>query len=101
MSHDLVLSSRGEEFPLVGNPDADAPGLGRHRVFGGDPGAVVAWYERHCRGLNWTADDWTGRAGLDESCAPPDWARPDPVERHIAMVDAFLAFADGARFGAS
>jgi hypothetical protein len=33
--------------------------------------------------------------------APPEWAFPDPVSRHVAMVDAFLAFAPDAKFGAS
>jgi hypothetical protein len=109
MSHDLCLYSDFEEFPLVGAPDADGHGLGRAEVFSGKAGRVVEWYGRHCRDLGWDADAWEGAAGLESSCvvgndyytAPPEWADPDPVARHIAMIDAFLAFAPGAKFGAS
>lgn len=106
MSHDLCLFSRFEEFHLVGNPDADA--LGRAQVFSGNAAPVVEWYERHCRELGWDSSLWEGRAYLelswlptnDYDTPPPEWADPDPVSRHIAMIDAFLAFAPGARFGA-
>ena len=109
MSHDLCLFSRAEEFPLVGNPDADDLGLGRDKVFGGNAGVVVKWYEGYCRALGWSAEDWVGHAGLESSCLadndfytpPPEWAAPDPVARHVAMIDAFLAFAPDAKFGAS
>jgi hypothetical protein len=132
MSHDLCLYSRHEEFPLVGNPDAEDLGLGRSTVFSGNADVVVAWYVEYCRALGWSKDDWLVRlspptrlrliasdcrceaesdeaeAESDEaeaesdSWAPsPEWAEPDPVTRHIAMVDAFLAFAPDAKFGAS
>jgi hypothetical protein len=109
MSHDLCLHSTFEEFPLIGNPDAETPGLGRSKVFSGNACVVVAWYEGHCRDLGWEAVTWAGHAYLEESClvdndyytAPPAWADPDPVARHIAMINAFLAFAPGAKFGAS
>jgi hypothetical protein len=135
MSHDLCLYSRYEEFPLVGNPDAEDLGLGRSTVLSGNDGVVVAWYMEYCRALGWSKDDWLVRltpptrfasdcryeaeryeaendvendAESDEakaesdSWAPsPEWAEPDPVARHIAMVDAFLAFAPDAKFGAS
>lgn len=108
MSHDLCLCSSFEEFPLVGNPDADAPGLGRAIVFGGNATGVIAWYEQHCRDLGWGMDSWAWDTRLAPSCLDsndcytmaPEWADPDPVARHIAMVDAFLAFAPGAKFGA-
>lgn len=106
MSHDLCLVSPTEEFSLVGNPDADE--LGRAQVFSGNPAPVIVWYEGHCRRLDWEAVDWEGRALLEHSwlpendapTPPPEWADPDPVARHIAMIDAFLAFAPGAHFGA-
>ena len=110
MSHDLCLYSQIEEFDLVGCPDAEATGLGRSLVFGGNAGSVVDWYEEYCRSLTWDQDDWVMAAGLAPSCVvdhndhyspPPEWAKPDAVTRHIAMVDAFLAFAPGAKFGAS
>lgn len=97
MSHDLCLSSRYEEFPLVGNPDADDPGLGRGTVFSGNAGVVVAWYSRYCRDLQNEMDGWP----MMDGWSTPEWADPDPVDRHIAMIDAFLAFAPGAKFGAS
>lgn len=108
MSHDLCLHAGGLEFPLAGNPDADDLGLGRPVVFGGNSDRVVAWYEGYCRRLGWGAAEWE-RWGLSPSFLleddawshAPEWATPDPVSRHIAMVDAFLAFAPGARFGAS
>jgi len=100
MSHDLCLYSNHEKFSLVGNPDADAPGLGRARVFSGNAGSVVAWYERHCRELSWDADIWACHLE-SSSIASPVWADPDPVTRHIMMINAFLAFAPGAKFGAS
>jgi hypothetical protein len=104
MSHDLCLYSLSDEFELVGNPDADE--LGRSKVFCGNAGPIVERYEQHCRDLKW--DDWEGHANLEYSWLPendcypppPEWADPDPVTRHIAMIDAFLAFAPGARFGA-
>ena len=104
MSHDLCLYAHAEEFPLVGNPDAEA--LGRAKVFCGSVAPVVEWYEQHCRALGW--DDWEGRSYLETSwlpendchTPPPEWADPDPVSRHIAMINAFLAFAPGATFGA-
>jgi hypothetical protein len=99
VSHDLCLSSRYEEFPLVGNPDAEDLGLGRSTVFSGNAGVVVEWYEQYCRRLVKSTDSWDMLQ--DSDWPPPEWADPDPVERHIAMVDAFLAFAPGARFGAS
>ena len=104
MSHDLCLFARSEKFPLVGNPDACA--LGLRKVFCGNAAPVIEWYEQHCRDLGW--DDWEGRSYLERSCLPendchtppPEWADPDPVSRHIAMINAFLAFAPGATFGA-
>ncbi len=116
MGHDLCLSSHFEEFPLVGNPDAEDLGLGRATIFSGNAGAVVKWYAWYCRGqnLNWgerlsppvgdrfvtcDLDAWT--AVQDSIWPTPEWADPDPIDRHIALVDAFLAFAPGARFGAS
>lgn len=107
MSHDLCLHAGGVEFPLPGNPDADDCGLGRATVFGGNAGAVVAWYEGYCRRLGWDVavwERWLAPSYLpenDEWSHAPEWATPDPVSRYIAMVDAFLAFAPGARFGAS
>jgi hypothetical protein len=109
MSHDLCLYSHFEAFPLVGNPDAEGPGLGRAKVFSGNAAVIVEWYEQHCRDLGWDAVIWAGHAYLEDSCltdndcytVPPEWASPDPVARHIAMIDAFLAFAPGAKFGAS
>lgn len=106
MSHDLCLFSRDEEFPLVGNPDADD--LGRATVFCRNPEPILRWYEGHCRNLGWDPILWEGRAYLEPSwlpendcCSPPpEWASPDPVSRHIAMINAFLAFAPGATFGA-
>jgi hypothetical protein len=99
VSHDLCLSSRYEEFPLVGNPDAEDLGLGRSTVYSGNPGVVVEWYEQYCRRLARSTDSW---GMLQDSDGPtPAWADPDPVARHIAMIDAFLAFAPGAKFGAS
>lgn len=139
MSHDLCLTSHDDEFLLVGNPDAEGPGLGRHTVFNGNAGTVVEWYARYCNSLEWAPYDWfyhlstpirsrpigdDAHLGLAkalgvtvdkwrlilnceqeadrDSCAPsPEWASPDPVARHIAMVNAFLAFAPDAKFGAS
>lgn len=103
MSHDLCLFASSEEFPLVGNPDADT--LGRGKAFCGNEAPIIKWYEQHCRALGWDAIDWEGRAHLDYSwheyrTKPPEWADPDPVARHIAMINAFLAFAPGASFGA-
>ena len=110
MSHDLCLHAGDLEFPLAGNPDADDLGLGRAVVFGGNSDRVVAWYEGHCRRLGWDGAQWE-RWGLAASFLPendvwshapePEWATPDLVSRHVAMVEAFLAFAPGARFGAS
>lgn len=102
MSHDLCLFSPVDEFLLVCNPDADD--LGRDMVSCGNAAPIVEWYERHCRNLGWNALDWEGRANLEHSwlpendcyAPPPEWADPDPVARHIAMVNAFLAFAPGA-----
>jgi len=121
MSHDLCLYSRFEEFPLIGNPDAEDPGLGRHKVFSGNAENVVKWYTRHCLDIaaailhdSWIMpltypvygrhvacdlDAWT--ACQDSYYSTPEWADPDPVARHLAMVDAFLAFAPEAKFGAS
>ena len=110
MSHDLYLLSNTDEFSLVGSPDADDIGLGRDKVFGGNAGIVVEWYAQYCRNLGWDADVWEASgANLASSCladndyytSPPEWASPDPVARHIAMVNAFLAFAPGAKFVAS
>jgi len=106
MSHHLCLFSHFEEFYLVGSPDADD--LGRARVSCGNTTPIVEWYESHCRDLGWDASSWEGRAYLefsslpenDSHTPPPEWASPDPISRHIAMVNAFLAFAPGARFGA-
>lgn len=99
MSHDLCLHSNFEEFPLVGNPDAEAPGLGRGQVFSGNAGIVVEWYAQHCHDLGWDAATWVWHN--DDCTLTPEWADPGPVARHIAMINAFLAFAPGARFGAS
>ena len=119
MSHDLCLYSSYDEFPLAGSPDAEGPGLGRHKVLSGNAGNVVDWYARYCQALAWPMDTWVMKltttvydrnvaCDLDvltaatDSCWPtPEWADPDPVTRHLAMVDAFLAFAPCARFGAS
>jgi hypothetical protein len=109
MSHDLCLYSRFEEFDLVGNPDAEGFGLGRAKVFGGNADSVVTWYAEHCKDLAWDQETWLGLANLSPSSlyenncytSPPEWADPDPVARHLAMVDAFLAFAPDAKFGAS
>jgi hypothetical protein len=49
MSHDLCLFSRSDEFPLIGNPDADS--LGRAKVFCGNATPIIEWYEQHCRDL--------------------------------------------------
>jgi hypothetical protein len=106
VSHDLCLFASSGEFPLVGHPDADA--LGRTQVFCGNAAPIIEWYEQHCRNLGRAAIDWEGHAYLECSCLrendyytpPPEWASPDPVTRHIAMINAFLAFAPGAKFGA-
>jgi hypothetical protein len=101
VSHDLCLYSHFEEFPLVGNPEAEAPGLGRATVFSGNAGSVVAWYELYCRGLGWDEAAWAVHLNGYDCTPPPAWADPDPVTRHIAMINAFLALAPGAKFGAS
>lgn len=119
MSHDLCLFSSFDEFALVGNPDAEDLGLGRTKVFNGNAGSIVEWYTRHCRDLAWPNENWVERlsqpllnrvvtsdldtfiATQDSLCPAPEWADQDPVDRHIAMINAFLVFAPGATFGAS
>jgi hypothetical protein len=118
MSHDLCLYSRYQEFPLAGSPDSEDLGLGRSKVLNGNAGYVVDWYTRYCQALAWPMDTWIMKltppayerdvacdldvliAATDSLWTPPDWAQ-NPVSRHIAMIDAFLAFAPGARFGSS
>lgn len=120
MSHDLCLYSSCDEFQLVGSPDADAFGLGRSKVFNGNAGTVIDWYTGYCRALAWPIDkrvmhlarpvydrdvpgdyDDVWIAFSDSRWPAPEWESPDPVARHIAMLDAFLAFSPDARFGAS
>lgn len=109
MSHDLGLRSRTDTFSLAGSPDLADLGLGDGAAQSGNAGTVVKAYERYCRTFGWKAETWEGCGWLSSSCLPendlyttsPEWANPGAVDRHIAMVDAFLAFAPGARFEVS
>ncbi len=87
MSHNLVLvSTSGQEFDLVQTPTV----ITRMALaVAGNTGHAVATYERWLRVERLWADD-------DEDHAP-GWSW-DRVTRHVAMVNAFLAFAPGARF---
>lgn len=131
VSHDLCLYSRdGAEFQLIGNPDADELGrsvvangdvsavvswyesycrdlewdantwfyhLSPPLAPRGAPFGAVFSTARHDDA--WFIDSCDADS---DCCSPsPEWATPDMVARHIAMVDAFLAFAPGAKFGAS
>lgn len=96
MSSNLALVAYDDEFPLVQTPTHVTD---RALVVQGNSGAVVAVYELWLRDSRmWDCDHdesmcwacWNGYA--------PGWSW-DPVTRHVAMVNAFIAFAPGARFG--
>lgn len=95
MSHNLALVSHDDEFALVQTP---TPVTDLALCVAGNAGSVVAIYERWLRDSRaWDCDHdkhvcwacWNGYA--------PGWSW-DPVTRHVAMVNAFVAFAPGARF---
>lgn len=83
MSHNLKLCSAHEEFPLVQTPTD----VTRVALSTGSVAAVAATYERWLRDQSWLSDD-------DYA---PGWSW-DPVTRHVARMDAFVAFAPGVRF---
>lgn len=87
MSHNLILRSVHEEFPLVQTPTD----VTRAAFSSGSDAAVGATYERWLRGCAWSDDLFPN----DDYA--PGWSW-DPVTRHVAMMDAFIAFALGARF---
>jgi hypothetical protein len=86
MSHSLALVSYHDELSLVDTPTSltwSVASSGSHAV-------TVASYEAWLRGTRWEGFTW-----MDEHA--PGWSW-DAVTRHVAMIDAFLAFAPGAHF---
>lgn len=84
MSHNLVLRSIHDEFPLVQTPTD----VTRAAFSSGSDTAIRSMYERWLRECSDLSCDDDSVPGLSL----------DPVTRHIMMIDAFLAFAPGARF---
>lgn len=87
MSHNLMLRSLHEEFPLVQTPTD----VTRAAFSIGSDETVATTYERWLRGQS-----WSGGIHPDDDYAP-GWSW-DPVTRHVEMMNAFVAFALGARF---
>lgn len=87
MSHNLILRSVHEEFPLVQTPTI----VTRAAFATGSDVAIATTYECWLRGCSWSD-------GLfpDDDYAP-EWSW-DPVTRHIVIMHAFIAFATGVRF---
>jgi len=96
VSSNLALISHDDEFTLVQTPTTVTD---RALAVAGNVDAAVAVYERYLRdervwehdadGACWCWACWMSYA--------PGWSW-DPVTRHVAMVNAFVAFAPGARF---
>jgi hypothetical protein len=86
MSHSLALISNDDELPLVETPTS----LTWSVASSGSQAVVVASYAAWLRSSRWDGFSW-----MDEHA--PGWSW-DAVTRHVTMIDAFLAFAPGARF---
>jgi hypothetical protein len=87
VSHNLSLRSKYEEFPLVQTPTS----VTRAAFSTGSDAAVATTYEHWLR-----SQSWSGGMYPDDDYAP-GWSW-DPVTRHVAQMNAFIAFARGARF---
>ncbi len=89
MSSNLYLMSDADELPLV----QTSTELTTLVASSGSQAVAVESYQSWLRGSRWEGFSWMAW----ESDCVPEWSW-DVVTRHIAMVDAFLAFAPGARF---
>jgi hypothetical protein len=86
MSHQLILSAGEDELNLVPtSTEATWKALSS-----GSQAAAIEAYENFLRDEHWDGFSW-----MDEPA--PGWSW-DQVTRHLAMIDAFLAFAPAARF---
>jgi hypothetical protein len=83
VSHNLILISTEDEFPLFQTPTS----VTHTALRTGSSATAVDTYEQWLRGLDPHEDD----------DYVPGWSW-DFVTRHIAQINAFLAFAPGAKF---
>lgn len=84
MSHNLTLRSAHQEFGIFQTPTD----ITRIALRTGSLYAAADTYERWLRGCTYDLEGYDYASGWS-------W---DAVTRHIAMVDAFIAFAPSARF---